>query len=66
MTRSAADGTVPKGRSRRNFAGSRPVMDDVARLAGVSKQTVSRVLNDHPSVRPETREGVLAVSYTHL
>ena len=34
-------------------------MDDVARLAGVSKQTVSRVLNDHPSVRPETREAVL-------
>jgi DNA-binding LacI/PurR family transcriptional regulator len=59
MTRSATDGAVPKGRSRRNFAGSRPVMDDVARLAGVSKQTVSRVLNDNPAVRPETREAVL-------
>ncbi|MFI9581341.1 LacI family DNA-binding transcriptional regulator [Streptomyces sp. NPDC052236] len=58
MTRSAADTPVPKGRSRRNFAGSRPVMDDVARLAGVSKQTVSRVLNDNPAVRPETREAV--------
>jgi DNA-binding LacI/PurR family transcriptional regulator len=34
-------------------------MADVARLAGVSKQTVSRVLNDHPAVRPETREAVL-------
>ena len=32
-----------------------PGMLDVARLAGVSHQTVSRVLNDHPSVRPETR-----------
>ncbi|MEU0031579.1 LacI family DNA-binding transcriptional regulator [Streptomyces sp. NPDC006335] len=64
MTSSAAEGAVPKGRSRRNFAGSRPVMDDVARLAGVSKQTVSRVLNEHPSVRPETREAVLTAMRT--
>lgn len=35
-------------------------MNDVARLAGVSHQTVSRVLNDHPNVRPETRDRVLA------
>jgi len=35
-------------------------MHDVAALAGVSHQTVSRVLNDHPSVRPETRDKVLA------
>lgn len=60
MTSSA----VPKGRSRRNFAGARPVMDDVARLAGVSKQTVSRVLNDNPAVRPETREAVRAAMRT--
>jgi DNA-binding LacI/PurR family transcriptional regulator len=39
---------------------SRPaVMADVARLAGVSHQTVSRVVNDHPSIRPETRERVV-------
>ncbi len=37
-----------------------PVMTDVAQLAGVSHQTVSRVLNDHPNVRPQTRELVLA------
>lgn len=34
-------------------------MTDVARLAGVSHQTVSRVINSHPSVRPTTRERVL-------
>lgn len=31
---------------------------DVARLAGVSHQTVSRVINDLPNVRPTTRERV--------
>ncbi|ADV65924.1 LacI family DNA-binding transcriptional regulator [Deinococcus maricopensis] len=31
---------------------------DVAKLAGVSYQTVSRVINDHPSVAPATRERV--------
>ncbi len=37
-----------------------PTMADVASSAGVSHQTVSRVLNDSPAVRPETRERVLA------
>nr|WP_144876575.1 LacI family DNA-binding transcriptional regulator [Microbacterium sp. 1.5R] len=36
-----------------------PSIRDVARLAGVSHQTVSRVLNDHPSIRPETKAKVL-------
>ncbi|WP_345569991.1 LacI family DNA-binding transcriptional regulator [Nonomuraea rosea] len=33
-------------------------MADVAKEAGVSHQTVSRVLNDHPNVRSETRTRV--------
>ncbi|NEB03393.1 LacI family DNA-binding transcriptional regulator [Streptomyces sp. SID13726] len=37
-----------------------PGMMDVAREAGVSHITVSRVINDHPSVRPETRARVEA------
>jgi DNA-binding LacI/PurR family transcriptional regulator len=37
-----------------------PAMVDVARLAGVSHQTVSRVLNNHPNVRQETARRVRA------
>jgi DNA-binding LacI/PurR family transcriptional regulator len=54
---SAADG-APEARRRT------AVMADVARLAGVSHQTVSRVINDSAHVRPETRRRVLAAMRT--
>lgn len=37
---------------------------DVAKAAGVSYQTVSRVINSHPNVREETRERVEAAIQT--
>lgn len=40
-------------------SGRAPGVREVAAAAGVSRQTVSRVLNDHPSIRPATRERVL-------
>ena len=43
------------GRQRRGAA-----MSDVGRRAGVSHQTVSRVINGSPNVRPETRRRVIA------
>ncbi|MGF0115936.1 LacI family DNA-binding transcriptional regulator [Promicromonospora sp. Marseille-Q5078] len=47
------------GRAAARPRSRRPSMADVAAVAGVSHQTVSRVLNEHPSVRGETRERVL-------
>lgn len=38
----------------------RVTMDDVAQLAGVSSQTVSRVVNQHPYVSDETRQRVMS------
>ncbi|HLI90147.1 MAG TPA: LacI family DNA-binding transcriptional regulator [Ktedonobacteraceae bacterium] len=39
----------------------RPTIDDIARLAGVSKATVSRVLNHKPDVDPATRDRILRI-----
>ena len=39
----------------------RPTINDVARMAGVSKKTVSRVINRSPLVHPDTREKVEAL-----
>jgi len=38
---------------------SRPTISDIARLSGVSKGTVSRVLNDSPRVSAEARAAVM-------
>ncbi len=55
-TGSTNGGTHAPGRT----AERPPSIADVARFAGVSLQTVSRVVNDHPSVRDITRSRVLA------
>src|SRR3990172_6695379 len=39
-------------------ANKRPTIKQVAKAAGVSTQTVSRVINDRPDVAPETRERI--------
>ena len=48
-------------------AGAKPTMADVARRAGVSKMTVSRVINDRPGVSPESlkrvTEAIRALDY---
>ncbi|MGY1779188.1 LacI family DNA-binding transcriptional regulator [Geodermatophilus sp. SYSU D01036] len=38
--------------------GASPTLDEVAQLAGVSRATVSRVVNGSPKVRPEARRAV--------
>jgi alanine racemase len=40
-------------------SGGRARLADIARQAGVSEATVSRVLNDKPGVSPDTRQAVL-------
>jgi len=39
----------------------KPTIDDIARIAGVSKTTVSRVLNHKPDVDPATRQRILKI-----
>jgi len=40
---------------------NKPTIKDVAAAAGVSTQTVSRVLNNHPNVAAATREKVMKI-----
>jgi LacI family transcriptional regulator len=39
----------------------RPTITDIAAIAGVSKTTVSRVLNNKPDIAPETRAKITAI-----
>jgi LacI family transcriptional regulator len=43
------------------MAGEKLTIRQIAKLAGVSRSTVSRVINDHANVSPETREQVLRI-----
>ncbi|MFC7534786.1 LacI family DNA-binding transcriptional regulator [Actinoplanes sp. GCM10030250] len=47
---------------KRHGRDRRPGGNDVARLAGVSQKTVSRVFNNEPNVTTDTRERVLAAA----
>jgi LacI family transcriptional regulator len=48
-------------KKKRDSAGPKPTINDIARLSGVSKKTVSRVINRSPLLNDETRERVEAV-----
>lgn len=47
--------------NRKLHAMKRPTINDVAEKAGVSKATVSAVINDRDTVKPATRDHVLAI-----
>ena len=40
-------------------------LQDVAKLAGVSSATVSRVFSHHPNIRDEVRQQVLDIAKKH-
>jgi LacI family transcriptional regulator len=49
------------GRAHEAPLPGKATINDIARLAGVSKKTVSRVINDSPLVKPDTRAKVHAL-----
>jgi len=55
-------GTAQSAPGARGKSARRPGGIDVARLAGVSQKTVSRVFNDEPNVTEDTRNRVLAAA----
>lgn len=55
------DDTTRSGPRRALGGEKKPTINDVARLAAVSKKTVSRVINQSPFVKEETREKINAI-----
>lgn len=69
-SRPPASGALQALRSGSSDAGAearptRLTITDVARLAGVSKKTVSRVINEEPYVRKDTRARIEAIIAEH-
>ena len=67
--KSSADAALPpetgQGPADSDRTRKRHTINDIARLAGVSKKTVSRVINDSPFVKEETRSRVSAIIKEH-
>jgi LacI family transcriptional regulator len=61
MKKTMTPGPTPRSATTPNEPRRRPTINDVARLANVSKKTVSRVINQSPFVNKDTRERIDAV-----
>ncbi len=58
-------GAKPAEPARRRNSGNKLTISDIARLANVSKKTVSRVINHSGLVKPETRDRILRIVDKH-
>jgi len=56
---------LPGAKWKPSGSSGQATINDIARLAGISKKTVSRVINRSPLVRPDTREKVEALIRKH-
>jgi LacI family transcriptional regulator len=56
---------IPLSRLRDDHMPERLTIQDIARLSGVSKATVSRVLNHKPDVDPATRQRITQIMEEH-
>lgn len=57
--------TESKSTTRQIENGGKLTITDIARMAGVSKKTVSRVINHSGLVKPETRDRILKIVAEH-